>query len=324
LCVHRRAYYAGKKPKHSTPESENWRKELLTSVNRAGMRHACFLAIVASAIALYLGPLTALGQLSFSPHEHYSHTLLVPFISAYLIYINRETIFSRTAWLVPAGIAGFAVAGIVWFAGSKFALESQDDGLALTMATFVLVCVSAFVLCYGRRAATKALFPLCLLALMVPLPTHVVNNIVYLLQSGSAEVAHAGFKLFNVPVYRDGFSFSLPGVTVVVAEECSGIRSSMALLITALVGGYLFVQSGVNRWILCLSVIPLAMLKNGLRIVTLTILAAYVNPSFLTGRLHRQGGFVFFLIALGLLFLEMRLLERYRERRTGAAVATAN
>jgi len=297
---------------------------LETSVNRAGVRHAWFGVMFVAAVAVYFAPLTTLGRLSFSPHEHYSHTLLVPFISAYLVFINREMIFSSTDWSVPAGIAGFAVAGIGWFAGRKFTLESQDDALALTMATFVLVCVSAFVLCYGRRAAARALFPLCLLVLMVPLPTHVVDNIVYLLQSGSTEVAHAGFRLFDVPVYRDGFSFSLPGVTVVVAEECSGIRSSMALLITALVGGYLFVQSDVNRWILCLSVIPLAMLKNGLRIVTLTILAAYVNPSFLTGRLHRQGGFVFFLIALALLFLEMRWLERYRARRSGAAVAAAN
>jgi hypothetical protein len=40
------------------------------------------------------------------------------------------------------------------------------------------------------------------------------------------------------------------------------------------------------------------------------LLSVYVDPGFLTGRLHHQGGFVFFLIALLLLWPVFIWLEK--------------
>jgi exosortase/archaeosortase family protein len=56
--------------------------------------------------------------------------------------------------------------------------------------------------------------------------------------------------------------------------------------------------------------IPLSIIKNGIRITTLTLLAVYVDPSFLTGDLHKKGGFVFFLLALAILFPILLLLQK--------------
>src|SRR5256885_10001871 len=52
------------------------------------------------------------------------------------------------------------------------------------------------------------------------------------------------------------------------------------------------------------------ILKNGVRIVTLTLLAMYVDPSFLFGTLHRDGGIFFFLLGLLLLLPVFLLLQR--------------
>ena len=60
------------------------------------------------------------------------------------------------------------------------------------------------------------------------------------------------------------------------------------------------------------------ILKNGIRIVTLTLLATYVDPGFLYGRLHHEGGVVFFLLGLLILAPVLWLLER-SEPRTPAA-----
>ena len=49
---------------------------------------------------------------------------------------------------------------------------------------------------------------------------------------------------------------------------------------------------------------------NGIRIVTLSTLAIYADPSFLTGKLHNEGGFVFFLLALAILAPVLWLLQR--------------
>src|SRR5438093_1110184 len=130
------------------------------------------------------------------------------------------------------------------------------------------------------------------------------------LQTGSAEVSYALFQLIGVPVFRTGFELALPGVTIEVAKECSGIRSSLALLFTSLLAGHLLLRSAVRKTALALMTVPLLIVKNGVRIVTLSALAIYADPSFLTGKLHRDGGFVFFLLALAMLAAARWLLQR--------------
>jgi len=105
----------------------------------------------------------------------------------------------------------------------------------------------------------------------------------------------------DVPVVRTGLVFALPGITIEVAQECSGIRSSMALIITSLFAGHVLLRSVWRKAILMVATLPLLFIKNGIRIVTLSLLTVYVDPSFLAGRLHRQGGIVFLLLTIAML-----------------------
>jgi len=117
------------------------------------------------------------------------------------------------------------------------------------------------------------------------------------------------FHLLGIPIYRTGFLFALPGVTIEIATECSGIRSSLALLIVGLLAGHLFLRTAWTKVALIMLSLPLLIVKNGIRIVTLTLLSIHVDPSYLTGHLHHRGGILFFLVALGLLMLILRLLR---------------
>ncbi len=133
---------------------------------------------------------------------------------------------------------------------------------------------------------------------------------IYFSQCGSTSVAYFLFRALGVPVLRQGFLLTVPGVTIEVAKECSGIRSSMALFITCVVAAHVFLRTPWKKLLFVLLAFPLALLKNGVRIVTLTLLSIYVDPSFLTGRLHQQGGFIFFLLALAILAPVLKLLEK--------------
>jgi exosortase/archaeosortase family protein len=95
-----------------------------------------------------------------------------------------------------------------------------------------------------------------------------------------------------------------------VAKECSGIRSTQALLITCLLAGHLFLRANWRRAALLVAAVPVLIIKNGVRIATLTLLAVRVDPSFLTGRLHHQGGFVFFALAMLILLPLLWLLQK--------------
>ena len=122
------------------------------------------------------------------------------------------------------------------------------------------------------------------------------------LQVGSTEFTNLLFMATGVPFLREGFVFHLPGMSVEVAKQCSGIRSSLALLITAILAGHMFLNTWWKKVILAVLIIPITMFKNGIRILILTLMGTYWDPRWLTeSSLHRDGGIVFFILALVLM-----------------------
>jgi exosortase len=174
----------------------------------------------------------------------------------------------------------------------------------------ILLVVAGYLVCFGTNALKRSVFPLLVIALMLPVPGVIVAKIVYFLQAGSAWLSESVFSLLGVPVFRNGFLMTVPGATIEVAEECSGINSSIALFILMLLFSHETLKTNSRRAVLVLLILPLSILKNAIRIVTLTLLATKVDPSFLTGRLHHEGGFVFFLITLLIAYPLWRWLRR--------------
>jgi exosortase len=243
--------------------------------------------------------------------EQYSHILLIPPVSIALLLLERGRIFSHVETRRGLGV-GLIVAGAVfyWLGLSYSVSAGENDRLAIEIFSVVVIWVGGFVLCYGTSAFRAGLFPVLFLFLIVPIPNFLLDKAISWLTAGSADVSYAVFELLGVPVLRTGPVFSLPGVTIEVATECSGIRSSLVLLITSLLAGHLYLRSAWTKTVLTVAALPLAIIKNGIRIVTLTLLSIYVDPSFLSGDLHRKGGVVFFLVALLILAPVLWLLQK--------------
>jgi exosortase len=273
-------------------------------------RTVWFALLVGLTLAAFWAPLSALVRLAFQD-EQYSHILLIPPVSAALLILERRRIFSHveTRWGIGLGLL-FAGVVFYWVGLRHSVSASQNNRLGLAIFSMVVIWVGCFVLCYGTRALRTGLFPVLFLFLIVPIPDFVLDKVISWLLAGSAEVTYALFELVGVPVLRTGPIFSLPGVTIEIAKECSGIRSSLVLLITSFIAGHLYLQSAWTKTLLSLATLPLVIVKNGIRIVTLTLLSVYVDPSFLTGDLHRKGGVVFFLLALVILAPVLWLLQR--------------
>jgi exosortase len=269
--------------------------------------------LVGVALAAFWSPLSMLIRFSFQ-EEQYSHIILVPVVSAFLLARERRNIFARveTCWGVgsPLLVAGGVLA---WLGHRTFSPLGQNDQLSIAISSLVTLWIGAFVLCYGLRALRAGLFPMLFLLLMVPVPEVVLNRVIFWLQTGSAEVSYALFQLVGVPVFRTDFVFLLPGLSIEISKECSGIRSGIVLLMTSLLAGHLFLRTAWRKAALTLVTLPLLIVKNAIRIVTLTLLSIYVDPSFLMGRLHRDGGILFFLLALVFLTPALRLLQRQEQ-----------
>jgi exosortase len=288
----------------------------------ARQAHLLFGGLLAASVLIFWHSISDLIRYSFN-HESSSHIVLIPFISAYLIYIERERIFSRQRYSLVLGLAVVVPGLILHFVAPTAVAFDSSEKLSATGLALMIVWIGAFIACYGGSVAKAAAFPLCFLIFMVPLPDVLLDPTIHALQEESTNISCLLFKMLGEPVLREGFVLTLSRQSIEVAKECSGIRSSMALLITCLLAGYLFLRTKWKVALFAVISVPVAIVKNGIRIVTLTMLSMYVNPAFLTGNLHHDGGFVFFLLALGILTPLFLVLEK-SDRQLKSARAERN
>jgi len=168
-------------------------------------------------------------------------------------------------------------------------------------------------------------FPFSLLIFMVPFPDGLRLAIETWLQHTSAAAAGWMYALAGMPVYHNDLVFQLQDITLQIAPECSGIHSSVVLLIVSLVAGHLFLRHPLKRAILCLAVIPLAFLRNGFRVFVLGELCTHLGPQMIDSPIHHHGGPLFFVVSLIPFSLLLYFLMRSdRPKISGPASSSAN
>jgi exosortase C (VPDSG-CTERM-specific) len=281
-------------------------------------RRSWYLAFIAALVAIYALPLTWLARHAAGSDLH-SHTLLIPFVCLYLLYIQRERL-PRKYVIAPFWSALFAIIGIVTLVGAwgvrcQNAAVSFNDNLALFAFSFVCLVIAGGLFFLGQTWMRAAAFPMAFLIFMVPMPDAMADYLEEASKLGSAEVASMLFAVTGTPVLRDGTIFQLPGISLEVAKECSGIRSSYVLFITSLLASYLFLSSPLRRGVLVASIIPLGLLRNGIRILTIALLCVHMGPHMIHSVIHRRGGPFFFAASLIPLFVLLWWLRRGEERR---------
>jgi len=249
-------------------------------------------------LALLFIPSRALITLSFGD-DQYSHIVVIPLIAAALIYSDRKRIFRNADYCPGVGIP-LVLTGVTLCNIQTIAPSFSRNLNILSVSTFggIVVVMADFVLCFGLQAFRRAAFAWGFLMLMIPVPASAMKTLVRSLQHGSASCSAILFRLIHLPALRQDLRFTLPGFDIEIAEQCSGIRSSIALCIANVLAGHLFLHTWWRKMLLMLITIPLVIFKNALRIVAICWLGAYVNQSFLHGKLHRYSGLPFSLVEL--------------------------
>jgi exosortase len=267
-----------------------------------------FLAATVLTLALALPPLLDLLRKTRTS-EYYSHIVLIPAVSAYLIFRRRREMFRGTASAHPWGIAALA-AGLGLFIAGRALISGPDVRASLTTLGALLFWCGAYLVLYGKNGSRRAVFPLAFLAFAVPIPVLAVEKVIAFLVADSTYMTRLLFTAFRVPFVQDGPVFFLPGVSIKVAQECSGIRSSLALLVTTVLAGQLVLKKPGSRVLMALAVLPVAVFKNAVRIVTLYLMSYFIDMRIIKGGfLHRSGGFIFFGLGLAVLASVLWLLK---------------
>lgn len=290
----------------------------------SGKAHLLPGLLVAILVAGFSVPLYRLADFALRS-DLFSYVLLVPAISAYLFWQRRAKAFSadeprRSSGLgilllaLGAGALGCYLSTV--FGGKR---STEQDMVALGAVSFVFLLSGICALLLRRPAFQVAVFPLSFLVFMAPLPTFAESALEHFLQHGSAPPAAWFFSIAGTPFFKQDLVFQLPGMTLQIAPECSGIRSTLVLFMTSLLAGHLFLRSPWKKLFLTVFVIPLALVRNGFRVFTIGELCVHIGPHMIDSDIHHKGGAIFFALSLVPFFTVLYFLARSDRLKNCAA-----
>lgn len=267
--------------------------------------------LIAAVAALY-APILVKLVAQWLNDADYSHGILVPFVSLYLIWRKRDEVAKTPSR--PS-----MVWGLLLVLGSLGVMFLGSLGAELSLARGSIIGVICGLVVYFRGWPTLKLlaFPIAFLLFCIPLPHLLYNEIVFPLQFIASSFATRILEILNVfPIMREGNVLVMPGMRLEVVEACSGIRSLISLLALAAGYGYLAEKSNVVRWFMFLAMIPLAIISNGTRVMITALMAHYIGPQAAEGFMHEFSGWVIFVVAT-ILFLALHSLTVTIRKRVG-------
>lgn len=233
------------------------------------------------------------------------HGKFLPFLVfgliAYRFREIRESI-DKGSWL---GVGAVVFGCLLYFA----AYRTIQPRIAIAGLPFIL-CGLVYAL-YGWRVTKFVAFPLFLIWGVIPLPSF--QQATTHLQLLATQMAHHGSSLLGVETYTQG-TMVLPvegdWEPLSIAHGCSGIRSLMALLMISAIWAYIAKIALWKKALLFLSAIPLAIIGNSLRIISIFVIAEYGDAKWASTTWHDWSGLLlFYPFSLFLLLVLHSVLE---------------
>ena len=233
--------------------------------------------------------------------ERYSHAPLVFCMALYLIWIKRFEIKKNNAgaWV---GVVITVFAGIVVIIGELSAIAT------IVQYGMLLLCLGLAWTMIGNQIK-KILIPFLHLFLVIPLPYMFDVMLSGKMQLVSSNLGVAISRLLGLSVYQEGNVIDLGIYKLQVVEACSGLNYMYPLMTIGLMMGYMYKAPFFARALLFLSSIPISIVMNSLRIAIVSVLVNHSGIEAAEGFMHYFEGWVIFLMCIGLLLLEAKLLN---------------
>jgi len=230
-----------------------------------------------------------------------AHGLLLVAVAAYLVFHRRNRIKQIKLAIWMPGL--FIMVGAI-----ALLLVGQVVVEYFVMrASLIILLAGVIGFLLGKNALKIFLFPLFLLLLAIPLPAIVVNSLTLPLKSLVSSLASEMLRVMGVSILQEGNILRTPQITLEVVNACSGIRSIFSLFVLAL----LFcsdMEGYIQKALLLILTIPLAIFTNALRITTTGMLATHWDPKTALGFYHGFSGWVIFVLSLVLLLVLKKVI----------------
>jgi EpsI family protein len=271
-------------------------------------RWCAFAFIAAVAVWNFKAMFTFTAAMFNAPIEDMQHGWVVPFFSIYLLWRQRKRIVAEVSGPSFAGLCWVAVClALAWFGG-------RGGQSRLEQLSFIGLCWCVPYALWGKGVARLVLFPAAFLFFTIPVSSYIDFFTIHL-RIFSSSMATWLLNGLGFEIQRSGTAIfsQAPGgeFNVDVADPCSGIRSLFAMMAISAGYAYLGQKTLFRKWALFACSLPIAMIGNMLRIMSICMAATWFGQDVAMGYYHDYSGYVIFLAGIGLLIALGEFLKKH-------------
>ena len=239
----------------------------------------------------------------FARDSYYSHGILIPFVTAFLIWQKRDVLKKIKPETSPWGLRLFFLGIAIHLLSALFRVYFSS-GFSLIIVLFGLTLHF-----YGSKALKEVIFPISFLAFMIPLPMLVITNLSFRLKIFATQIAVGALNNMGLFCVQHGSTIAMRHAYVVVEDACSGLRSLITLMALGSLFAYWMKSSFFKKAILFVSTIPIAVITNVGRIIFLSFVSEIWGTQRAMGPIHEASGIIIFLGAFCLLYVVQKVIE---------------
>ena len=260
------------------------------------------LICIIAAITFYNAILLALINAVIN-RDGSSHGIFIPFISAYFIWIKRSTLRQ----IEPQ----YGILGIPLLLFSISLSYLNIGGFHVGAISFFFFVAGTALLLLGHNFFKEIAFPIFFLTTMIPIPCDFYKTLADCTRAITFTGASWVVSMFGMPFLREGYLFHLPGVTLSVAQGCSGIRYLVSYFVFSLAYAYLFRITVWSRLGVVASSLPISLVASICRLTAIFTLTHTFGPKMAEYWPHV---FISWAVFLTFLFLAITLDHFFQSR----------
>jgi exosortase len=279
------------------------------------LRRLVFAVLVgASLIASYLPVFSLYARQHWTALDlqgAYAHAPLALLIIAFLFWRQRHSLMEPLRpQLNPDGLLLLA-------SGVSLKIYGDVQGYIVLQGMSIIPVILGLLWSYYFASTVRALrFPVLFLFFVIPLPAGAIDALTMPLLELTSEWVSGVLPLFNIDVEKTGhvLTVNAQGLTnyheIILAPECSGIRSFISLLALSCLFAHLQGRSLGQSIVLMLVTIPLVAIGNCIRVVLTVLMIVNISPEAAQNYFHWFSGLLLFMITLAGLFAIDALLMK--------------
>ena len=234
--------------------------------------------------------------------SYYSHGVLVPFISAFAVYLDRRTLAKLP---VASTFLGLVLLILSALASLVARTANTPSILGLTLPPMVF---GAVWLLLGTAVARRLIFPIGFLFFMCVLPGFILTLLSFRIQLLSTAGAVLILKTIGLSPEQHGAMITLPNAQVMVGQPCSGFRLLISLLAFAVFFAYMREGPRWGKLTLIACTLPLSLLVNSIRVFLIALVGEFFGDEAMHA-FHDYSGYLVLVLAFVVLWQVSKVVK---------------